>query len=431
MSVEAISAERARRAWDRSVADAFRPLEDDEARYLGAYGGRGSGKSHYFAEKVVRRTNTRRGYRVVCIREIQNSLEQSVKRLIEDKIAAFGLSGRYRIMNTHIETPGGGIIIFKGMRDQTAESIKSLEGYDVAWVEEAQSLSQTSLELLRPTIRKDASQLWFSWNPTDVTDPVDALFRDGAPPPGTVAVQVSYLDNPLFPEVLRRDLEWDKARSPEKYAHVWGGGYRKMSEAAVFRNWKVNDQLGEPEANTSFYLGGDWGFSTDPTAGVRLYVPGERRLVIDREVYEVGCEIEDTPSLFDSLLCDGLCPQERAKCQRPTHGWARRWPLIADNARPETISYMQRHGYPKLEASHKGQNSVEEGIVFMQSYDIEVHPRCLNVINELTYYSYKVDAHTGKVLPILVDANNHTIDASRYALEPLRAAEGIPGGLLW
>jgi phage terminase large subunit len=413
------------------VIPAFRPLENEQARYLGAYGGRGGAKSHYFAEKLVRITNARAGTRFVCIREIQNSLEQSVKRLIEDKIAAFGLSDRYRIMTTHIETPGDGIIIFKGMRDQTAESIKSLEGYDYAWVEEAQSLSQTSLDLLRPTIRKEGSQLWFSWNPTDVQDPVDVLFRSGDPPPGAVAVQVSYLDNPYFPEVLRRDLEWDKARSPDKFEHVWGGGYRKISEATVFRNWQINDALGEPPEGTTFYLGGDWGFSTDPTAGLRLYVPQPRKLVIDREVYQVGCEIEDTPSLFDSLLCDGLCPLERDKCERPTHRWARQWPLIADSARPETISYLKRHGYPKIEASHKGPNSVEEGIVFMQGYDIEVHPRCVNVINELTYYRYKVDKHTGKVLPVLVDEGNHTIDASRYALEPLRAEVAPAGGLLW
>lgn len=334
-------------------------------------------------------------------------------------------------MTTHIETPGDGIIIFKGMREQTAESIKSLEGYDFAWVEEAQSLSQTSLDLLRPTIRKDGSQLWFSWNPTDVTDPVDVLFRSGDPPPGTVSVQVSYRDNPYFPQVLRRDLEWDLARSPDKYKHVWDGGYRQMSEATVFRNWRVNDRLGDPPHDSTFYLGGDWGFSVDPTAAVRIYVPSERKLVIDREVYEVGCEIEDTPSLFDSLLCEGLCPQERDKCERPTHRWARQWPMIADSARPETISYVKRHGYPKLEPSKKGPNSVEEGVIFLQGYDIEVHPRCTNVINELTYYSYKVDKHTGKVLPELVDGNNHTIDASRYALEPLRAEAGISGGLLW
>lgn len=325
-------------------------------------------------------------------------------------------------MNTHLETPGGGIVIFKGMRDQTAESIKSLEGYDYAWVEEAQSLSQRSLDLLRPTIRKEGSQLWFSWNPTDEQDPVDAFFRADSRPPGSIAVRVSYNDNPHFPDVLRRDLEWDKVHSPEKYAHVWGGGYRQMSEASVFRNWRINDVLAEPAPDTTFYLGGDWGFATDPTAAVRLYVPQPRKLVIDREVYEVGCEIEDTPSLFDSLLCDGLCPPQpnRAKCTRPTHGWAQRWPLIADSARPETISYMKGHKYPKIEASVKGPNSVEEGVSFLQSYEIEVDPRCVNVINELTYYRYKVDPHTGKVLPIIVDANNHTLDAARYAIEPLR-----------
>ena len=153
------------------IARAFLPLLPP-SRYKGAYGGRGSGKSHYFAERLVIRAVERGGFRAVCIREIQKSLKESAKKLIEDKIEALGVSGLFEVLTDQIRTPDGGVIIFQGMQDHTAESIKSLEGFDVAWVEEAQTLSATSLKLLRPTIRKEGSELWFSWNPTRKTDPI-------------------------------------------------------------------------------------------------------------------------------------------------------------------------------------------------------------------------------------------------------------------
>src|SRR5579864_6691096 len=163
------------RSLDIHTPEVFVPLLEP-ARYKGAYGGRGSGKSHHFADSLIERCLLR-FTRAVCIREVQRTLEQSVKRLLEDKIIAFGLQREFRVLNTHIETPRDGVIIFNGMQDHTAESIKSLEGFHVAWVEEAQSLSQRSLDLLRPTIREADSEIWLSWNPRFATDPVDRLLR--------------------------------------------------------------------------------------------------------------------------------------------------------------------------------------------------------------------------------------------------------------
>ena len=405
----------------------FRPLLQD-VRYKAAFGGRGGAKSHFFAEALVARC-VERQTRAVCVREIQRSLEQSVKRLLEDKIARMGVSDRFRVLNTHIETPHDGIIIFQGMQDHTAESLKSLEGYDVAWVEEAQMLSERSLTLLRPTIRKANSEIWFSWNPMEPTDPVDKFFRGGALPPSAALVETSYLDNPHLPEVLKQEIAWDQARDPDKYAHVWKGKYRRVSEARVFKNWRV-EEFNTP-ADASFLYGGDWGFATDPTALVRCYFDKQdpRVLRVDHEAYEVGCEIIDTPALFDSVLCAGACPTPRSACRRPEHGAARKWEITADSARPETISHLKKNGYPKITPSVKGARSVEEGVAFLQSYDIIVHPRCKHTIDELTFYSYKTDPLTGVVLPLLADKKNHVIDSLRYAVEKTRRSR-IQGGAL-
>lgn len=386
-------------------------------------------KSHFFAELLVHEHHENPGQRTVCVREIQNSLDQSVKRLIEDKINSLGYADEFKVLNTHIEAPGGGIIIFKGMRDYTAENIKSLEGFDRAWVEEAQAFSSTSLELLRPTIRKERSEIWFSWNPRHETDPVDVFFRgEAGPPPGSVVIEVNYEDNPYFPQVLRREMEWDRLRDPDQFAHVWRGKHKKLSEARVFKNWVVEDF--ESPAEADFLLGGDWGFSIDPTVLVRGFFRDERTLCIDAEAWEIGCEIEDTPDLFDSLLCGDLCAKPRSACKRGQHGFARKWEIVADSARPETISHMNKHGYPRVKPSKKGPKSVEEGVAFLQSYNIVVHPRCRRTQDELTFYRYKVDKLTGKVLPILPDKKNHVIDSLRYMLEPTRRAKALKGGAL-
>jgi phage terminase large subunit len=286
--------------------------------------------------------------------------------------------------------------MFQGMQNHTAESIKSLEGYDIAWVEEAQSLSARSLDLLRPTIRKPGSELWFSWNPTRPGDPVDVLFRGGPLPPDAVLVEANWSDNPHFPEVLKAEMEWDRRRDPDKYQHVWLGGYRRVSEARVFQNWRV--EAFETPDGASLLFGADWGFSTDPTVLVRCFIEG-RRLFVDHEAYAVGCEIDRTPDLFDTI------PE------------ARRWPIIADSARPETISYLRRHGFPNIRPAMKGTGSVEDGVEFLKSHDIVVHPRCRHLVDELALYSYRTDRHTGELLRRLEDRENHVIDALRYAVE--------------
>jgi phage terminase large subunit len=381
----------------RECPRAFVPLLKP-ARYKGAHGGRGSGKSHFFAELLIVRSASQK-LDAVCIREVQKTLNQSVKKLLEMKIEQMGLGSLFTVQESQILSKNGGRIIFTGMQNHTADSIKSLEGYDIAWVEEAQSLSQKSLDLLRPTIRKPGSELWFSWNPSLETDPVDVLLRGEHPPPEAVVVQANYRDNPWLPDVLKSEIDYDQRRDPDKFAHVWLGEYQRNSEARVFRNWKIE----EFDINPLWIMrqGADWGFSIDPSVLVQCAIEG-KRLYVPYEAYRVGCEIDELGDLFNTV------PD------------ATRWPIIADSARPETISYMQRHGFPKMLAAVKGARSLEEGVEFLRSYDIIVHPRCKHTIDELTLYSYKKDPLTDKIVPILDDKDNHVIDALRYACEAAR-----------
>ena len=372
----------------------------EPSRYKGAWGGRGSGKSHMFAELMIEAHIIDQRRRSVCVREIQKSLSQSVKRLLETKIESMNAGSYFEVQDVVIKSrQGDGAIIFQGMQNHTSDSIKSLEGYDCAWVEEAQSLSQTSLDLLRPTIRKPGSELWFTWNPRQSDDPVDALLRGSTPPKDSTVLKVNYTDNPWFPDVLRDEMQYDLRRDPDKYQHVWMGQYLSNSNARVFKNWRVDDFDAPPDA--IHRLGADWGFSVDPTTLVRCHIVG-RTLFIDYEAYMVGCEIVNTPELFMQV------PE------------AEKWPIVADSARPETISHMRKNGFPKIMTAVKGPKSVEEGIEFLKGYDIVVHPRCIHTIDELSLYSYKQDPLTGKILPVLEDKKNHVIDALRYACEGVR-----------
>lgn len=411
------------------TARIFRPLLEP-SRYKGAYGGRGGAKSNFFGELLLE-SCLLKTIRAVCLREIQRSLEQSVKRLLEDKIQSYGLGKEFKVMNTHIVAPGThqykdndlrneGIIIFNGMQNHTAESIKSLEGFDLAWFEEAQSCSDQSLSLLRPTIRRDDSEMWFSWNPRHKTDPIDVFLRGATPPPRSVVISCSYHDNPWFPPVLREEMEYDRNNDHDKYKHIWLGGYEEHSESRVFKNWKV-EEFDEPPSDTFFMYGGDWGYSVDPTVAVRGFVGkessknGRKRLYIDREVYKIGCEIDHIPALFDTL----------------DDGKMRMWTIIVDSARPETISYVRRHGYPMIRPAYKGPNSVKEGVIFLQSYDIVIHPRCVHTIDEFTMYSYKTDPLTNLVVPILEDKKNHVIDSARYMTEPIRKGQVRQHEAVW
>lgn len=242
----------------REVARVFKPLLAP-ARYKAAHGGRGSGKSHFFAEELVMSSleepgNTGEGLRSVCIREVLKDLSDSAKRLIEDKLAKFNLgeADGFKVFRNEIQTPKDGVIIFRGMQDQNAESIKSLENFKRAWIEEAQTLSTRSLTLLRPTIRAEGSEIWASWNPRRKSDAVDDFLRKNRPDNSTV-VEANWRDNPWFPAVLDEERLHDKAKYPDRYEHIWEGGYATVYEGAYYAGMlaeaKRNGRIGKVSAD--------------------------------------------------------------------------------------------------------------------------------------------------------------------------------------
>lgn len=379
------------------LPDWAEPLFDESFRYFAIKGGRGSSKSRSVASVLVVRGSAK-PLRILCGREIQKSIKDSVKRLIDDEIKRRGLEDFYESTETEIRGKNGTLFLFTGLRSNI-DSVKSMEGIDICWIEEAQVVSHNSLTTLTPTIRKPGSQLYFTWNAKFDTDPVEVMFCGDDMPPRTHFDFVNYDRNPWFPDVLKEEMEADKKRDYDKYLHVWEGGYLKSSESRVFKNWKVEEF--ESPKDAVLRLGADFGFAVDPTVLIRAYAQ-DRRLFIEYEAYQVGCEIVNTPDLFLTV------PESE------------RWPIVADSARPETISHLRKNGFPKILSAVKGPKSLEEGVEWLKSYDIVVHPRCVHTIEELTLYSYKKDTLTDMILPILEDKHNHLIDALRYAFESIR-----------
>jgi len=389
-------------AYSMDMPGAFKPLFS-AARYKIFYGGRGSGKSWAFAQTLLIKA-LERPTRILCARELQVSIADSVHRLLCDTIDRLGLSTRFEITRQAIHSVNGSDFIFKGLRHNASE-IKSLEGIDYCWVEEAHSVSRESWELLIPTIRKDGSEIWISFNPGSPDDETYKRFVV-SPPADAVVVKVGWRDNPWFPETLNRERLYCKEIDPEAYAHIWGGEPRAISDAQIFKG-RYEVAAFETPADARFFHGADWGFAKDPTALVRMFVKGDDALYIDAEAYGVGVELDELPTLLSSI---------------PT---AMKWPIKADAARPETISYMRRKGF-NISAAKKWAGSVLDGIALLKSFrKIVIHPRCKHAAEEFRLYSYKVDKNNGDILPVPADSWNHCIDAARYALDGYVRSPGL------
>ena len=376
------------------------PLLAPGYRYRGAFGGRASGKSHVFAENLVEAMVMEADLRAVCIREIQKSLKFSAKQLVEDKIRALGVAHLFDIQSTEIKRNGGsGVCIFQGMQDHTADSIKSLEGFRIAWVEEAQSLSEKSLRLLRPTIRAPGAELWFTWNPDHPDDPVDKFLRTD-PPDTAIVVYCNATDNPWLPAEMRAEMEHDRRGDPEKFAHVWMGEYATRSDAQVFAGRYRVEEFEPGEDWDGPYYGADFGFAQDPTILVKCWLHGGE-VWIEKESGKIGLDVDKTGALW----ADDIPEAQRAA-------------IRADSARPETISYLKRHGWPRIEGVEKWKGSVEDGVEWLRARRLVIHPRCERASREARLYRYKQNK-AGDVLAQIDDTENHIIDAVRYALAPV------------
>lgn len=422
----------------RHVPTSFIPLYKPSP-FKAFFGGRGGGKSHNIAEALLS-MGVERKLRILCTREIQKSISTSVYQLLLDKIEAMGLQSHYRVLRDTIIGRNGTQFLFMGMRTNP-DSIKSTEGIDICWIEEAHTVSQASLDILFPTIRKPGSEIWFSWNRRFATDPVDNLFLGGDPPPGSIVRKVNSYHNPFFPAGLKIQMEWMKKRDYEKYLHVWEGELVQRSDTKVFKHWR-HDDLDDLVSDLTPRLGADWGFSVDPSVLVECFIlPEERILYFRDEAWKVGAELDELPSLFAGS--DHLDPP---RWRNPFKPGAERHPgiasskhfrITADSSRPDTISYMRNRGFDIFSAK-KGPGSIHEGVEFMRSFDIVLHPtRVPHVEDEMNTYSYKVDPLTDEVLGDLEDKKNHTIDACRYGVENVRrhqpqdvsmGAELIDGG---
>lgn len=372
-------------------------------RHLAWHGGRGPGKTRTAATGLILQSMERHE-RVLCGRETQRSIRDSSKRVLDDEIDRLGVRTVFTSTETEIRGPNDSLFLFSGVRGN-ASGLKSIEGVTTFWGDEAQAFSEASIDTVIPTIRAPESRLIWTWNPDLPTDPVDVMFRsDKGPPPDSIVREVNYHDNPWFPDVLRVAMEYDRARDLDKYNHIWLGRYRQNSEARVFKNWRV-EPFDSP-SNVEYRQGADFGFSIDPSCLVRCWIDGTN-LYVDQEAWGLHVEINNLPELFLTI------PDSE------------KWWTTADSSRPETISYLRNHGFSRMRPAIKGARSVEEGVEFLKSFDIIVHPRCTHLIDELTHYSYKTDTLTGEVIPILEDKDNHMIDALRYACEAARRIKKV------
>ena len=336
--------------------------------------------------------------RVLCTRELQVTIKESFHAELKSAIAAYPwLSAHYDVGIDYLRGKNGTEFIFRGLRHNMS-GIKSMAQVDLCIIEEAEDIPERSWQDLEPTIRKAKSEIWVIWNPRMESSPVDKRFIQSTPP-RTAIVKLNYNDNPF----LSKELEEQRHHAQTvldaaTYAHIWEGCYWLSSDAQVFNGkFEVKD-FKPPTHVERFFYGADWGFSKDPTAVVRSYVQ-DGCLYIDSEAVGVNVEIDDLPQLFRRVT------------------GADKWLVKADNSRPETIAAMQRRGF-NVQPARKWSGSVEDGIAYLRNFKrIIIHPTCKHTLEEFRLYSYKIDRLTGDVLPVIVDAHNHCIDALRYSMD--------------
>jgi phage terminase large subunit len=390
-------------------AKLFRLLHPDApSRYRCASGGRGSGKSHSFAAALVLRALTGK-IRILCAREIMRSLRESVHHLLTDKIDALGLTQFFDVNDRELTCKiTGAEIIFAGLWANVSQ-LKSLEGVNLCWIEESESVSERSLETLAPTIRAAGSEIWLSCNP-DARDAPIMQFVGGTRA-DTRHEHVIFSDNPFFPEALEGEREYLQRVDQDAYAHVWLGHCRVISDALIFRNKYFVEEFTPGEGWDGPYHGLDLGFSADPSVLTKCWVH-ENKLFVEKEAWGLHVDIDRLPLLLDEIP------------------GASKYTIRVDSSRPETISYLKQHGYPDVVSVEKWPDSVADGIARMRAFEkIVIHPSCEHTVQEFRLYSYKTDRLTQDVLPDIIDKHNHCVDSLRYAIAPLIKSGGAPAFL--
>ncbi|MDC4235882.1 PBSX family phage terminase large subunit [Pasteurella multocida] len=391
------------------------PVFSGNYRYRGSYGGRGSAKTRTFAKMTAviayKRAMAGDSGVVLCGREFMNSLEDSSLEEVKQAIRSEPfLEAFFEIGEKYIRTKCGRVsYIFSGLR-HNLDSIKSKARILLAWVDEAESVSEMAWSKLIPTVREHNSEIWLTWNPEKRDSATDKRFRQ-FPPDNSVIVEMNYTDNPWFPDVLEQERLNDKKRLDDAtYRWIWEGAYFEASEAQIF-NGKYEELEFKPNQDFNGpYFGLDFGFAKNPTAVVKCWV-FDNNLYIEHEAGKTGLELDHTAGFMKERVPD-----------------IEKYILRADSARPESISYLNRNGIPRIEGVKKWNGSVEDGIEHIKSYrKIYIHPRCKETLREFRLYSYKTDRLTGDVLSTVLDKHNHYIDAIRYALNPLIQSKNAAG----
>lgn len=382
------------------VPKKFRCLWQGKYRYRVVYGGRGSAKSHQISKALLVRAHQKRS-RILCTREFQSSMKESVHHLLSHYVDELGLAPFFDVRKDTIQHENGSEFLFKGLRVDP-NGIKSLEAIDYCWVEEAQSISKHSWDILVPTVRREGSEIWVSFNPDLATDPTYERFIVN-PPPESIVQKVTYRDNPWFPEVLRLEMENRRETDLEGYQHIWEGELWTRSALQILSNWRVEEFT--PQAGWHGpYFGLDFGFSNDPLALVKVWI-------FDNVLYLEYCQSGR------QIMNDDL---RRVVEEVPD---AVHHTIRADSARPETIAHMNAaEGTPRLRVigAEKWAGSVEDGISHLQSYRaIVVDPRCALALEEFKLWRFEADKLTGDPLRKPKPGNDNVADAVRYAIEPI------------
>lgn len=364
-------------------------------RYKVVYGGRGSAKSETVGRVLLSR-GMQEPKKILCAREFQNSIRDSVHSTLKDIIYSDGLENHYRVLANGIEGINGTQFIFKGL--QSYNSIKSIPNITDLWVEEAQTMSEDSFRIVIPTIRKTGSEIYFTLNPENEDDVVYKEFISHHNRKNVLRLHANWKDNPFFPEVLREEMEYLYSVNPDLAEHVWGGQLRKNSDSQVFAGKYFVEKFEESGLGMA-YCGSDWGFSNDPMAYVRCYVAGDT-LYIRMAKHGNKIELPHISAWLDQF------------------NDVRAFRIRGDSARPDIISMLANDRFNIIGAK-KLKGSVEQGVDFIKGFrKIVIHPDASDALKEFKNYSYVVDKRTGQVGRDLIDAFNHIIDALRYALEP-------------
>jgi phage terminase large subunit len=375
-------------------------------RYKVMEGGRSSGKSWSAVEYLIVRALGKKDTRILCCREIQGSIRESVHKLISDTIYRLGVEDRFLITQYSITCNNGSHFIFAGLYNNV-DQIKSTEGVDICHVEEAHNVSKESWDILIPTIRKEGSEIIVVFNPRNYDDATYQRFVINELDDTSWIQHIDYMDNPHNGEIVYKQAEHLKRVDYDSYRHIWLGQPLKYSEQQILHNKLVveefdvtdwTNRLGHNLYTT--YHGLDWGYSQDPTAMIRCHIR-DNVLYIDKEAGGIGIELDHTGRLIRETF--------------PELEGGRIW---ADCAQPAMISLVRRQGgITGMKGAPKWSGSVEDGIMVLRSFDkIVVHPDCVEVINEMKNYKWEVDKKTQAILTKPRDMFNHYIDALRYAL---------------